>query len=52
MSENCRYYAEKVEAKRRARRAGPLRDQLAELMATVGRCEHIWAVEERVERSL
>lgn len=52
MSENCRYYREKVEAKRRARPAGPLGAQLAELLAVVARCDHIWAVEDRIERSL
>jgi hypothetical protein len=55
MSENCRYYRDKMEAKRQARVAGPcgpLGDQLVELMAVVRRCEHLWAVEDRIERSL
>ena len=52
MSENCRYYAEKMEARRLARAARPLSIQLAELLAVVARCEHIWAVEDRIERSL
>ena len=52
MSENCRYYWEKTEAKRHERAAGPLSDQLAELLAVVAWCERIWAVEDSVERSL
>lgn len=52
MSENCRYYQEKVRAKRQARAAGPLREQLAELLAVVAWCERIWTVEDRIERSL
>jgi hypothetical protein len=51
MSENCRYYREKMEAKR-ARAAGELHEQWVELMAVVRRCEHLWAVEDRIERSL
>jgi hypothetical protein len=52
MSENCRYYRDKMEAKRLARSAGPLSEQLANLMAVVRRCEAIWALEDRIERSL
>jgi hypothetical protein len=51
MSENCRYYREKMEARRQARSAGPLGVQLSELLAVVAWCEHIWAVEERIEWS-
>ena len=51
MSENCRYYREKMAAKR-AVGSERLREQLWELMATVRRCEHVWAVEDRIERSL
>jgi hypothetical protein len=52
MSENCRYYRDKMEARRVARSTGPLSDQLVELMAVVRRCEHLWALEDRIERSL
>lgn len=52
MSENCRYYPDRMEAKRQARAAGPLGDQLAELMAVVAWCEAMWALEDRIERSL
>jgi hypothetical protein len=52
MSENCRHYREKMEAKRAARSAGPLCGQLVELLATVAQCEAIWALEDRIERSL
>ena len=51
MSENCRYYRDKMEAKR-ARAAGELHEQWVELMAVVRRCERIWAIEDRIERSL
>jgi hypothetical protein len=51
MSENCRYYRDKMEA-RRTRPPGPLHGQWLELMAVVAHCERVWAVEDRVERSL
>lgn len=54
MSENYRLYAEKEAAKRAARlvEAHPLRPQLEELIRVVRRCERMWAIEERVEKSL
>ena len=51
MSENCRYYREKIEAKRQAKATGPLSEQLAELLAVVAWCERVWTVEDRIERS-
>lgn len=51
MSENCRFYVEKMRAKRAAQRSS-LRGQWVELMAVVSRCEAIWALEDRIERSL
>jgi hypothetical protein len=51
MSENCRYYRDKMEA-RRARTVGRLHDQWVELMDVVRRCERLWALEDRIERSL
>ena len=51
MSENCRYYRDKMQAKRQARVAGPLSGQLAELLAVVAWCERVWSVEDRIERS-
>jgi hypothetical protein len=51
MSENCRYYRDKMAERRVARAAGPLGAQLAELLAVVAWCERVWAVEERIERS-
>jgi hypothetical protein len=51
MSENYRYYRERMEA-RRAMTAGRLRHQWVDLMAVVGRCEAVWALEDRIERSL
>jgi hypothetical protein len=51
MSENCRYYWDKMEAKR-IRTAGRLHEQWVDLMAVVRHCEHVWAVEDRIERSL
>jgi hypothetical protein len=52
MSENYRYYAEKLaESKADRERDRPLADQLDELLQTVRRCEEMWALEERIERS-
>ena len=54
MSDNYRLYAEKEAAKRAARmvEGHPLRPQLEELLQVVRRCERMWALEERVEKSL
>lgn len=51
MSENCRFYAEKMVA-RRARLAETVevRRQMTELLRVVQRCEAMWALEERVEK--
>jgi len=51
MSENCRYYRDKMEAKR-AVSAGRLYEQWLELLGVVRRCEQLWALEDRIERSL
>jgi hypothetical protein len=51
MSDNCRFYVEKMRAKRAAHR-GSLRSQWVEVMAVVSHCEAIWAMEDRIERSL
>lgn len=51
MSENCRYYREKMAAKR-WRGSERLREQLWDLMQVVRRCEAVWALEDRIERSL
>ena len=54
MSENYRLYAEKEAAKRATRmvESHPLRAQLEELLHVVRRCERMWEIEERVEKSL
>jgi hypothetical protein len=53
MSVNYRFYPEKEKARRVARTsAPPLRDQLDELLTVVSRCESIWALEDRIEKSL
>jgi hypothetical protein len=53
MSENCRFYKEKMAEQRAAQRARPasLRPLLEELLATVARCEAMWALEDRIEKS-
>jgi hypothetical protein len=52
MSENYKFYVKKVAEVRAARTAdGPLRHQLEELLQVVRKCEAIWALEERIERS-
>lgn len=52
MSDNYRCYAQKMADRRDARDRGPLRAQLDELLRVVKRCEAMWALEDRVERSL
>ncbi|HSS62316.1 MAG TPA: hypothetical protein VLK30_12760 [Candidatus Limnocylindrales bacterium] len=49
MSENYRFYREKTRAQQG--RAGRLHRQWLELMQVVGRCEAMWALEDRIERS-
>jgi hypothetical protein len=51
MSDNYRLYAQKMTERRTARDRGPLRGQLDELMRVVRRCEAMWALEDRIERS-
>jgi hypothetical protein len=51
MSENYRYYQDKMRA-RRAVSAGRLYEQWVDLMGVVRRCEQLWALEDRIERSL
>ena len=52
MSEHYRLYVKKVAEVRAARAAnGSLRHQLEELLQVVRKCEAIWAIEERIERS-
>lgn len=53
MSENYRFYRDKMAAKRALGGASErLREQLWDLMAVVRRCEQLWALEDRIERSL
>ena len=51
MSDNYKFYAQKMADRRESRDRGPLRSQLVELMRVVERCEAMWALEERIERS-
>jgi hypothetical protein len=52
MSENYRYYARKLAESKEAREADrPLAAQLEDLLRTVRRCEEMWALEDRIERS-
>lgn len=53
MSENYRYYQDKMAARRAGGAASErLREQLWELMRVVAWCERVWALEDRIERSL
>jgi hypothetical protein len=53
MSNNYRYYAEKTRRPpSSARQATSLRHQLDDLFRVVVRCERMWALEDRIERSL
>jgi hypothetical protein len=51
MSDNYRFYAEKMKKRRAAATASSQRldDQLQELLAVVRRREAIWALEDRIE---
>ena len=51
MSENYKYYAQKLAERQAARNQGPLRNQLEDLLRVVQRCEAMWALEDRIERS-
>ena len=53
MSENIRFYRQKVADKRAGNRLTQyLSSQLRELFATVADCERRWALEDRIERQL
>jgi hypothetical protein len=54
MSENTRFYAQKIDAQRSARTNvdRPLCEQLEEILEAVRDCESRWALEDRIERSL
>ena len=51
MSDNYKFYAQKMADHRESRNQAPLRWQLVELLRVVQRCEAMWALEDRVERS-
>jgi len=51
MSENYKYYAQKLAEREATRNQGPLRRQLEDLLRAVQRCEAMWALEDRIERS-
>ena len=51
MSDNYRFYAQKMEELRAHRTNTPLRAQLQELLAVVRECEARWAAEDRIERA-
>jgi hypothetical protein len=53
MSENVRFYPQKMAAQRAGRRLNrPLRDQLTEILGVVADCERRWALEDRIERQI
>ena len=53
MSENTRFYQEKMKAKRsRPRVQHSLDSQMLQLLATVMDCERRWALEDRIDRQL
>jgi len=54
MSENTRFYQQKMEAQRVSRHLDrrPLRSQLLEILAVVEECERRWALEDRIERQI
>lgn len=53
MSENARFYQQKMAALRISRRLDhPLRYQLREIFDVVVECERRWALEDRIERQI
>lgn len=49
MSENVRFYQQKMVALRVSRRLNhPLSSQLGEILSTVAECEARWALEDRI----
>ena len=52
MSENCRYYVNKmVERRIRLVESSLVRTHFKELLETVSRCEAMWTLESRIEAS-
>jgi hypothetical protein len=54
LSDNYKRYVQRM-AELKAERAvasGPLRQQLEELLMAVRWCENVWAIEDRIEKSL
>ena len=53
MSENARFYPEKMAELRAIRRLRrPLQHQLKEILSVVAECERRWAVEDRIDRQI
>ena len=53
MSENARFYPQKMAAQRKSRELDhPLLDQMLELLGVVAECEARWALDVRMERRL
>lgn len=53
MSENTRFYQQKMKVKRSAPRPEPSLDsQMLQILATVMDCERRWELEDRIERQL
>jgi hypothetical protein len=53
MSENYRFYEQKMDERRHGRPARrPLHHQLEELLTVVSECEARWALEDRIDRQI
>jgi len=53
MSENYRFYLQKMAQRRQGRQADrPLRAHLGEILGVVRECEARWALEDRIDRRL
>ena len=52
MSDNYRFYRQKVTEARARQTAAPLCTQLQELFDTVRWCERIWAIQDRIDHEL
>ena len=52
MSDNYRFYADKVAESRSHNDSGALADQLRDILETVRWCEGMWALEDRMDQAL
>lgn len=52
MSDNYRFYSQRIAASRSRARSGSLAGQLRDILETVRWCERMWALEDRLDREI